>query len=575
MRARILQTGFFGRCDAGRDKVLDAVGRLEMRLAQRQQGDLGRQNRLCAGKALHGKHGDVAACLGVTLGACLDEVGCKELVVGRGRGEVEDAVPQFRGGECLAIVEDRGGVDVQIPEDVGVLERTVGIGEGHDVGVAGNRTRARHLRFLLGGPCLVIGRGVQELTERGGLVFADAPREDDPGGASCGDGLGRACKGTAAIVAQHGLEVGCVVGSDVEDLEVLLVLHLERVEGILVESHAGLGGEDDAHHRLLDGLSLGLEDERELVLANLRDVGSDSLGEAAFYQACEGVCELFARLEACVACVAIQKVDGPVEHCLLVADKVRALAPRVQDVADDLDVLKEPAVAIIGHDGRVFVVAVEVKRLRRETDDMCAGKGAELEGVVLAQAQLRVEAQIVVDEQGASIQLVAHEGVAADLAEQRIDGVAGVGRGALGKTVVSPEADGEGLAAEHDDVGAVALGNLVEQLTRVMANKVIGVHEQDVGAAGKLKAMVAGGRNAGVCLVDGFDARVGAGGLVNHGGGAIGRAVVDADNLDVAQRLLQKAVQAFLEVPLGVVDGYDDRYGGAGCHRALLLANNG
>ena len=108
-----------------------------------------------------------------------------------------------------------------------------------------------------------------------------------------------------------------------------------------------------------------------------------------------------------------------------------------------------------------------------------------------------------------------------------------------------------------------------------MANKVIGVHEQDVGAAGKLKAMVASGRDAGVCLVDGFDARIGLGCLVNHGGGAVGRAVIDADDLDVAQRLPQKAVQAFLEVPLGVVDGYDDRYGGAGCHRALLLANNG
>ena len=355
----------------------------------------------------------------------------------------------------------------------------------------------------------------------------------------------------------------------------LLVLHLERVKRILVESHAGLCGEDDAHHGLLDGLRLGLEDERELVLANLGDVGSDSLGEAASYQASEGVCELLSRLEAGVTSVAIQKVDGPVEHCLLVADKVRALAPRVQDVVDDLDVLKEPAVTIIGHDGRVFVVAVEVKRLGREADDACTGKGAELESVVLAQAQLRVEAQTVVDEQGASIQLVAHEGVATDLAKQRIDGIAGVGRGALGKAVVSPEADGEGLAAEHDDVGGVALGNLVEQLARVMANEVVGVHEQDVGAAGKLKAMVASGRDAGVCLVDGFDARIGPGCLVNHGGGAVGRAVVDADDLDVAKRLLQKAVQAFLEVPLGVVDGYDDRYGGAGCHRALLLANNG
>ena len=114
-----------------------------------------------------------------------------------------------------------------------------------------------------------------------------------------------------------------------------------------------------------------------------------------------------------------------------------------------------------------------------------------------------------------------------------------------------------------------------QMMSRVMANEVVGVHEQDVGAAGKLKAMVASGRDAGVCLVDGFDARIGLGCLVNHGGGVVGRAVVDADDLDVAQRLLQKAVQAFLEVPLGVVDGYDDRYGGAGCHRALLLANNG
>ena len=164
----------------------------------------------------------------------------------------------------------------------------------------------------------------------------------------------------------------------------LLVLHLEGVEGILVESHAGLCGEDNAHHGLLDGLRLGLEDECELVLTNLGDVGSDSLGEAALYQATEGVCELLARLEAGVARVAIQKVDGPVEHCLLMADKVRALAPCVQDVADDLDVLEEPAVAVVGHDGRVFVVTVEVEHLGREADDACARKGAKLEGVVLA-----------------------------------------------------------------------------------------------------------------------------------------------------------------------------------------------
>ena len=130
-----------------------------MRLAQREQGNLGGQNRLCAGEALHGKHGDVAACLGVTLGASLDEVGCKELVVGRGRGEVEDAVLQFCGGKRLAVVEDRGGVDVQIPEDVGVLERTVGVGKGHDIGAVCNRTGAGHLSLFLGSPRLVVRRG--------------------------------------------------------------------------------------------------------------------------------------------------------------------------------------------------------------------------------------------------------------------------------------------------------------------------------------------------------------------------------------------------------------------------------
>ena len=69
---------------------------------------------------------------------------------------MEDAVFQFRSGERLAIVEDRGGVDVQIPEDVGVLERTVGIGKGHDVGAVCNRTGAGHLRLLLSGPRLVV-----------------------------------------------------------------------------------------------------------------------------------------------------------------------------------------------------------------------------------------------------------------------------------------------------------------------------------------------------------------------------------------------------------------------------------
>ena len=137
-------------------------------------------------------------------------------------------------------------------------------------------------------------------------------------------------------------------------------------------------------------------------------------------------------------------------------------------------------------------------------------------------------------------------------------------------------ADGRGnlIVVEHErqqhDVGIVAFGYLHSTFEKVRLAEVVGIAAVKVVAPGNLDGAIAGFRRAGVTLGDDFDARVGAGVVGKYGRGCVCRAVVDADELDVCERLRQEGVDALWQVGLFVEDRDDDRNPGM---RAKLLCS--
>ena len=74
-----------------------------------------------------------------------------------------------------------------------------------------------------------------------------------------------------------------------------------------------------------------------------------------------------------------------------------------------------------------------------------------------------------------------------------------------------------------------------------------------------------------VGLVDDDDMLVPCGIVVGNGGSAVGRTIIDQYNLQVSECLVEHAVDASSQGRLGVVDGYDDRYGRCGHYLVFSL----
>ena len=91
---------------------------------------------------------------------------------------------------------------------------------------------------------------------------------------------------------------------------------------------------------------------------------------------------------------------------------------------------------------------------------------------------------------------------------------------------------------------------------------VVGIHERDELASRNSHAGVPGRAGAGIGLMDNLDARIARGIFVKHLLRAVGRAVVDADDLNLAQRLRQHRIQTFRQIRRLVVhrDDYGDFY---------------
>ena len=101
-------------------------------------------------------------------------------------------------------------------------------------------------------------------------------------------------------------------------------------------------------------------------------------------------------------------------------------------------------------------------------------------------------------------------------------------------------------------------GELGEAREGVKFKPVVGFEDAEVAAAGELDALVHAVTIAGVGLIK--EAKTGVGGLVgfDDGEGVVGGAVVDTENLKIAEGLVGEGVKGLTEVGGGVVDGDKD-----------------
>ncbi len=113
------------------------------------------------------------------------------------------------------------------------------------------------------------------------------------------------------------------------------------------------------------------------------------------------------------------------------------------------------------------------------------------------------------------------------------------------------------VVALHD-VKTMAMGVAPQRLEHVGGGEVVRLADADVLACRMLDTLVHRVTVAGVRLVHKLDAAVAFLILADDVGRIVGRAVVDADDLDVLERLAEQAVKAFGQVLRRVVDGYEN-----------------
>ncbi len=120
---------------------------------------------------------------------------------------------------------------------------------------------------------------------------------------------------------------------------------------------------------------------------------------------------------------------------------------------------------------------------------------------------------------------------------------------------------------QSDDIGLRLLGAGKRALDELGLAPIVAVEEVQVLALRGVHACVTRGGGTGVFLRDDAHAGIGRGKLFHDGDGAVGRAIIDADELDVAIRLRKKALQTLAHMLLAVVHGHDDGHQRTGGHR--------
>ena len=114
-----------------------------------------------------------------------------------------------------------------------------------------------------------------------------------------------------------------------------------------------------------------------------------------------------------------------------------------------------------------------------------------------------------------------------------------------------------------DELRVVALGKREKPLQGRRIQEVIRLEDRQVTPARLVESAVHRRAVAGVGLVDHAEARIGQEPL-DDVARTICRPVVDADDLDVGERLIAQRLQTLAQVALDVVDGHQDGDRGSG-----------
>ena len=94
-----------------------------------------------------------------------------------------------------------------------------------------------------------------------------------------------------------------------------------------------------------------------------------------------------------------------------------------------------------------------------------------------------------------------------------------------------------------------------QAFNHVRFNPVVGINEADELASGELQAGVAGPREAAVRLMDDGYPRIPFLPAVADGGGAVGGAVIDKNDLQILVCLSDDGGDAFVQIFLDLIDG--------------------
>jgi hypothetical protein len=100
---------------------------------------------------------------------------------------------------------------------------------------------------------------------------------------------------------------------------------------------------------------------------------------------------------------------------------------------------------------------------------------------------------------------------------------------------------------------------------------VIGVHAGDIRRSAISQAVIRGHDDPGVRLAQDAQAAFAPGPSIQTQGGIIGRAILDAVDLDIGKRLAPQAFQRFVNHSPGVIAGHQNRDG----RHALILPESG
>ena len=234
------------------------------------------------------------------------------------------------------------------------------------------------------------------------------------------------------------------------------------------------------------------------------------------------------------------ELHKPAQHEVAVLVQDAQLVPTGVGAAHDLQVRAElfgRARGDLAHERSGAAGAVAVEAVGDHAHALGQRVGAHAEELVLAQVEALGKSQATLGEHATRTGDAPDEGTGV-LGEQDVRVEPLEARVAAGQVVEQPHRGVllvDGLGAVDEQVGVVGGEALHDARGRLGRQAIVGVQETDHRRTRGSHAAVARARDAQVRLVDHADARVGGRVLVQDLARAVGRAVVDAHDLDVFQ----------------------------------------